>query len=197
MPEVVPYLKYEEAILALIFALPLLGVGKKRGSRLSPIIDSEDDCQQEDDSHLRKITLKYEVVDEFDMPPWIDSTDFPFNNPFRQKQPTNEMGIQCRPAHGPMIDKHLQTTYIDYEVGWRSTSRYKLSSKLSTPIAITKNLLKIAYFNVSQLCYTPMNLSPGYPHMKRLKIASKKEYPFLLTAKTPPKSSILTPVQKP
>ncbi|KAI1710467.1 hypothetical protein Ddc_13414 [Ditylenchus destructor] len=85
------------------------------GCRLSPIIDSEDDCQQEDDSHLQKITLKYEVVDEFDIPPWIDSTDFPFNNPFRQKQPTNELGIQCRPAHGPMIDKHLQTTYIDYE----------------------------------------------------------------------------------
>uniref|UniRef100_A0A915DTC7 Uncharacterized protein n=1 Tax=Ditylenchus dipsaci TaxID=166011 RepID=A0A915DTC7_9BILA len=73
--------------------------------RLSPIVDSEDDCEQENESNERRIVLRLEVVDTFELAPWIDATEFPFNNPFRPKPPTFEIGIQTKETHGPLIDK--------------------------------------------------------------------------------------------
>lgn len=78
---------------------------------------SEDDCRDEKKMHNQKITLKLEPGPSFELSPWIDSTDFPANNPFRSHHlQTVQATAQTQPNHGPLIDKYIQTTTIEMKV---------------------------------------------------------------------------------
>lgn len=80
---------------------------------MSPILNSEDDCQEDKKEIQRKIILKLVKVKSFQLFPWIDATEFSANNSIIKK---SDIEIQTQNHHAPLIDKYFETEMIDYEV---------------------------------------------------------------------------------
>lgn len=61
-------------------------------------MESEDDCEQTDDTNEHRIILKMQTVFAFDIPPWIDATEFPSKRDFYDVD-CHDVGVQTNSTH--------------------------------------------------------------------------------------------------